>query len=197
MLNLANFNTGCHGIGSHHVFLSHLIPVFWGVKTCFKERYQKVVWYVGSCPNAPETQTTTLKWMFGWNTISYVKIWFIIRLKQPFINGWRLKSRSLLKIVNFPTVNQGLVAGKIIGSGSRYIWPISRCWYWCAFEMEGYLFAFTVWSRRQRSSWRLGSSRSGFRGRSKGKGVIFEGKMRKQNTPRGLMWNVTRWAPTS
>ncbi len=26
--------------------------------------------------------------MFGETTISYVKIWFIIQLKQPIINGW-------------------------------------------------------------------------------------------------------------
>ena len=35
-----------------------------------------------------EPKTTIYKWMFGETAISYIKIWFIIQLKQPFkING--------------------------------------------------------------------------------------------------------------
>ena len=51
-----------------------------------------------------EPQTTSSKWMFGpmfgETNISYIKIWFIIQLKQPFINGWPWGSRSLWRTLD-------------------------------------------------------------------------------------------------
>ena len=42
-----------------------------------------------------EPQTTSLKWMFDETIISYIKIWFIVQLNQPFINAWPWGSRFL------------------------------------------------------------------------------------------------------